>query len=149
MKSVTVMLIFFLPLLCKGQMTEVKKLPEPVKIGEVKRAGSFVVNLSYRVEGSDTTYTLMYRDQQYSSLIEIESVTFSGIDNTLDKLYRVFKSVFSDENKRNGEYKVQFRLGGEDVIVSNYIAAGKPSAFFHADGYFALWEKEVDKLFGK
>ena len=149
MKNILILIMLFVTGICYGQISEVKQLPPRIKVGEINRGSNFVARLEYEIENGDTTYILMYKDDRYSSLIELESVTFSSTDNTVGKLYQLFKSVFTESNRNNDQYKVQFTLGTQDVIISNYIVLKKPSAFFHAEGFFALWEKEVDKLFGK
>jgi hypothetical protein len=87
---------------------------------------------------------------KYTHIDAITSVQFSGIGNAVSGLYKVFKSVFSEENKSNKDYTVQFTLGKELVSISHTKGMGITSAMFLIkDAYFMLTEKQVDKLFGK
>src|SRR5258708_1020493 len=106
----------------------------------------FMAELYYRgSEEREPTYTLLYQDQQYQSIVALESINFSSKGNTFNDLYKNLKSVFSEENRNNKDYKVQFKLGQSHVTVSNYIVMKKPSAFISPpNGYFGLFEKQVD-----
>ena len=118
-------------------------------MGTIKVVGSIQAQLYYRIVEEDTLYTLLFRNQEYQQLVDYSSVTFSAEDNTLKKLYDILKSVFTEENKKNKEYKVKLKLGETEVIISNFrIMGGTSVMFFTSDGYITLTEKQVDKLFG-
>jgi hypothetical protein len=132
------------------QVSQVHTKAEEHVVGSLKPAGYFHSELTYRIEDKDTIYTLMYRNAKYSQIRDYKSLKFSGEDNTLNQLYDVIKSVFSDENKKNKDFKVELKLGETQVIISNFKTMGITSAmFFTSDGYFYLTEKQLDKLFGK
>ena len=128
---------------------EIKKKEPKVIMGTIKVVGSIQAQLYYRIVEEDTLYTLLFRNQEYQQLVDYSSVTFSAEDNTLKKLYDILKSVFTEENKKNKEYKVKLKLGETEVIISNFrIMGGTSVMFFTSDGYITLTEKQVDKLFG-
>ena len=138
------------PMITFSQISEAKKVEPQKVIGTIKSVGMTQHELSYRINEGDTLYTLMYRNADYKYITEFEFVNFSGEDNTLDKLYDILKSVFSEENKKNKEYQVKFKLGEKDVIVSNFRTMGVTSVmFFTHDGHCFWTEKQIDKLFGK
>jgi hypothetical protein len=122
--------------------------PVSVSLGEgVRSGGKFVAEIKVHPEEKDTTYTLLYQNMKYSTITDIKGVGFYAEGNTLNTLYSLFKSVWAAENKDNKDYKVEFKLGSQDVIITT---AGKKALFFTTDkGYFALTEKEVDQLFGR
>lgn len=120
-------------------------------IGKAKRGGVTIAELYYIGGGDiDTTYVIMYSNAKYTTISDYNSILFNGGEDVLNQLYGVIKSVYAEENKKNKEYKKQFMLGKDDVIVSNYRMMGTTSAMIWTDGgYFYLTEKELDKLFGK
>ena len=132
-----------------GQLTGVKKESPSVTIGEVKSMGSLVARLEYSVIHSDTIYSIFYRNRKYQQIIDIKYISFKGGQKTLDQLEEIFLSVFSDENRKNKEYKMSFKLGDQQVIISNETTMGIVGAqFFTEEGYFSLNKKMVNKLFG-
>ena len=139
-----------LPPIASGQITEAKKLEPRKTIGKNESLGAYV-ELYYRIgEEEDTTFVLMYQNKNYKTIVDIESITFFGGMDVIDKLYSYMTSVFLDENKKNKDYKVHFALGDKDVIVSNERTMGNNWVrFWTSDGYFVLNEKQVNKLFGK
>ena len=149
MKQLLIAFVLLLSFQSFAQL-QVKKASPATKIGSVNSGGRFLAELSYKVEEGDTTYTLMYRNCEYKQILSIESVKFNSEGGTVEQLYTILKSVFSDENKKNKEYKVELRLGDTDVIISNFRMMGVSSAMFSTTkGYVYLTEGQLDKLFGK
>lgn len=134
---------------CYSQI-EVVDMPKEVVISTVKSGGDFHCSLSYGVDEKDTTYTFSYRNSEYSTITDIQSVSFDSYGGTLDKLYNLMKSFFSKENKKNKEYQVSIVLGKSNVVMRNTRAMGFNMIIFSGpNGYTYLSEKNVDKLFGK
>jgi hypothetical protein len=135
------------------QISTPQKLTPLTVVGKIAPMGAFVAELSYQLNNADekdTIYTLRFNNLKYKHIDAIESVRFSGINNTLNELYNIFKSVFTEENKKNKNYLVNFTLGKDVVAISNYKSMGVTSAMFLIkDAYFTLTEKQIDKLFGK
>lgn len=126
---------------------EVKTSPKKFTVGTIKRTGT---ELFGEVIDNDTTYVLMYRNAEYQHIIDFRSISFTNEDNTLEQFYKLLKSVFLDENVKNKEYKVEFKLGDKDVSVSNFRMMGTSQSMFVTPRGYALFnEKEIDKLFGK
>jgi hypothetical protein len=134
----------------QAQISEPIKPPASVTVGKIAPLGGFVAELSYYINEGDTTYILTFNNMKYKHIDAIESVAFSGISNSAEGLYKMFKSVFSKENKSNKDYIVQFTLGKESVAISNVKSMGITSAMFTCkNAFFTLTEKQVNKLFGK
>ena len=153
MKILFISIFTLSTLFSKGQIgTPVKESPS-VTIGKIAPVGSFIMELSYRSnpeDPKDTTYTIRFRDYTYTHITSIKSMSFSGIDGTVDKLYDLFKSVFAEENRSNKDYAVTFTLGKELVQIANFKSMGTTMAMLLVGkSYGLLTEKQVDKLFGK
>jgi hypothetical protein len=123
--------------------------PSKVVIGKCKNGMYTQAELAYTLIETDTVYTLMYLNAKYTTLTDYVTLTFSEEGGTKNQLYGLFKSFFSDENKKNKEYKQSFKLGNEQVIASNYRALGVTSVMLYTSkGYCYLTESQIEKLFG-
>ena len=145
MKNLLYLIAFFV---CSNNFGQIQNVKQLEVIGTIKPKRTISAELSYIIQDdSDTLYTIMFRNRKYDYILRMQSIHFSGHDGTLQSLYTICKSVFSDENKTKKDYKVQFKLGGEQVIVSN---KGMSSLMFSTEkGYFYLTDRQVDRLFGK
>lgn len=149
---------YLLPLLLLSinsfaQISEPTKTGTKVSIGKVAPMGTFIAELSYSVDpgnASDTAYLFEFNNYKYQTIREKQLVVFSATDNTKEKLYGIFKSVFADENKDNKDYAVSFKLGTNDVSIGHYRSVGTlMAAFIVRDAVVYLTSKQVDKIFGK
>ena len=123
--------------------------PTKVLIGKCKNGMYTQAELSYSLIDNDTVYTLVYLNAKYTTLTDYVTLTFSEEGGTKNQLYGLFKSFFSEENKKNKEYKQSFKLGNEQVIASNYRALGVTSVMLYTiRGYCYLTESQIEKLFG-
>lgn len=123
--------------------------PKSVLVGKCKNGMYTQAELSYSLVGNDTMYNLMYLNAKYTTLTDYVSLTFGEEGGTKSQLYSVLKSFFSDENKKNKEYKQSFKLGTEQVIASNFRAMGVTSVMIYTSkGYCYLTESQIDKVFG-
>lgn len=133
-----------------GQISVPQKSQPAITVGKIAPLGSFTAELSYQVDGTDTTYTLRFRNAKYTQIISTESVLFDSDGNAIGGLYNAFKSVFSEENRNNKDYLIHFTMGKDVVAISTYKNMGITQAMFLVkDAHFAITEKQVDKLFGK
>ena len=146
MKSIIICSFTMLVFRASAQIgTPVKEVPATI-VGKVNPMNTFIAELNYSVKDKDTTYTLSFRDMKYEQITSIKSIQFSGEGNTVDQFYSLFKSVFSDENKKNKDYAVTVTLGNKVISISRY----KNMALFLVDNSNVfLTEKQIDKLFGK
>lgn len=150
MKYLLTIALFTLSLFGYSQISEPIKPPPTKTIGKIAPLGGFVAELSYYINEGDTIYLLNFNDASYTKINSIETVRFSEEGNTVNELYKMFKSVFIPENKKNKDYIVQFTLGKETVSIGNTKSLGVTSAMFTRNSsFFTLTEKQVDKLFGK
>jgi hypothetical protein len=146
----TTLILSLLSNYSNGQISVPKEAQPTTLVGKIAPMGGFVAELSYLKNEADTTYFLRFRNAKYTHITSIESVAFSGVDNTVTELYKVFKSAFTDENKSKKDFLVQFTLGKNEVAISNTKSLGITSAMFtYKDAFFTLTEKQIDKLFGK
>ncbi len=148
MKCILLFLLLF-PFFVDAQI-EIKKETAPVYIGKVKAGYISKAELFYKIIDDDTVYTLMFKNEQYKTLVDYEYISFSNQDGTLQKLYELFKTVFTDENKKNKDYQVKFTLGESSALISNWRLFGNTSAYFsNSKGYCVLTENNIELLFGK
>lgn len=149
----TIMIITVLSHIGLAQIGAPVKVLPSTTVGKIAPMGTFTAELSYTINDADTkdtSYTFRFRNHKYTQIDSYESVQFSGEGNTAEQLYKVFKSVFTDENKNNKDYFVHFSLGKETVAISHTKSMGITSAMFQAkDAYVMLTEKQINKLFGK
>jgi hypothetical protein len=119
-------------------------------IGKLKAGFISKAELNYYIDESDTVYSILFRNAEYTSIVDYQSIDFSGGQEVVDQLYSVIKTFFSEENKKNKEYKRKLKLGEKDVSIHNYRTMGVTNVMIWVDkSYFYLTEKETDKLFGK
>lgn len=129
---------------------EVREKAKKTTIGKGKN-GQYEAELYYFVIDSDTTYSIMYQNMEYTRITDIQSFTFKDIDNTREKLFNIMMSVFDDQNIKNKEYSVPIKLGETNITISNYRIMGVSASMVSVlgKGYFVLPKKQVQKLFGK
>lgn len=138
-----------LPLAASAQI-EVSQTSKTVIIGAVKKGGAISSELSYKVSGADTSYTIVFNNLKYQHIDDFKSFSFLGTGNALNGLYDVINTFFSDLHKKETDYEVNIKLGGNDINITSSRTMGITTAVIHAKGgFFYLTEKQVDKLFGK
>lgn len=139
--------LFCCSLLSFGQL---QITPEKHPIGTIRSFGFTYFQLSYTVDRSDTTYSLMFKNLQYEDREDYQTITFHGEGNALNNFYDLMTSVWRKENRRNKDYEVNFRLGNQNVSVSNFRLTGISYVRLATDsGYCILTRGQVDQLFGK
>lgn len=132
------------------QIIDVDK-SQSVTVGKLRSGLAFVADLEYKLDDKDTVYTLSFQDNRYTHITSIKSVSFNSDGDALNSVYTIFKSIFKEENKKNKDYSVTFKLGQETVMVANSRMMGISYVrFFVGNSYsIPLLESQVDKLFGK
>ena len=112
--------------------------------------GKVLAELYYTNNGRDTLYTLRYKNEAFPKLEKYNYVRFSGTGNARQALYELFKSVFTDEHRKNKDYVIQFPIGNQPARIATYRQLGTTYAMFAVnDGFFYINERQVDHLFGK
>jgi len=152
MKKVLLASLLLITLGAKSQIQLQKSDIITNEIGKVKMGTYFHASLTRYVENKDTVYGFMYANKSYQHITDIKSILFNSDGGAVDQLYSIFKSVFSDDNKKNKDYKVKFQLGTKSVEISNYRNLGVTSAMLYCyndESYIWLSENQIDKLFGK
>ena len=128
--------------------------PTTVVIGKVM-ASTVIIGeeLSYSINGTDTTTQLLFWDTRYPSLTQYSSITFKGGAKTVTDFYNQLSNFFTDDNKaaETGTVKVTFTLGDNSVTLSNYLSLGIQSVMITTGKGTArmMTKKQVNKLFGK
>jgi hypothetical protein len=123
-------------------------IDEPVSKTTVgKVAGA---ELYYEVKDQDTTYTLLFRNAEYSSIVDYAAITWQSAQGETEALYNLFMSVFKDENKKNKNYKVEFKLGTHDAVIRTERGMGMTYLWLWTDaGYTTFGQEQIKRLFGK
>lgn len=122
-----------------------------VPIGKAKAGFDTVAELYYVVNGGDSSCVLLFLNEKLNkTAIDYQTVSFRNADGTLNTLYKLFKSVFDDENKGNKSYRVSFTLGNDAAVITASRGKLVRMAQFRTDkGYFSITENQTEKLFGK
>jgi hypothetical protein len=141
--------VFFVTTNLSAQI-EIKETLPKFTVGTYKAGGVMHTELSYRITDKDTVYTLIYKNAKYSSLVDYKSISFNSDNNTLQTFYNLLKSFFSNEHKKDKDYKVSFKIGDTNVTASNFRTMGITGVtLFTPEGYITMNERMVDKTFGK
>lgn len=96
MRYLMIACLCFVTIISNAQI-ETVKLPDIIKIGEVTYMGQFVAELHYIPVKNDTTYSLLFDNQKYSSISDLERVEFQSSPGILDTLYNLFSKSFDLE----------------------------------------------------
>lgn len=125
-------------------------------VGEVKWLTNTKASLKYFVAKNDTTYLLYMQDEQKlknnrdMTVRKYFSISYSGVDNTNDKLYELLVSFFNSENRKNKKLEKIFTLGNQLVLVQHYPKLTTSAILFSTkENHIVFTEKELDKLFGR
>jgi hypothetical protein len=134
-----------------AQMKMLDNKPAPVLVGKVSISGMLRSQLTYEVS-ADTVYKWIYRNEDSRVPNVYKFISFSGKGNAANLLYATLKDFWSEENRKKASKEVRktFKLGETEVVVENHRMYGRTQIFVHTpDGSFALYEKDIDPLFGK
>lgn len=125
-------------------------------VGEVKWLTNTKASLKYFVAKNDTTYLLYMQDEQKlknnrdMTVRKYFSISYSGVDNTNDKLYELLVSFFNSENRKNKKLEKIFTLGNQLVLVQHYPKLTTSAILFSTkENHIVFTEKELNKLFGR
>lgn len=145
-------LYFLLNSASYAQMQMLDNKAAPVTIGKVSVGGILRSQLSYELS-PDTVYKWIYRNENSNVSNVYKFILFSGKGNAVNMLYSTLKDFWSQENRKKASKEVRktFKLGEIEVVVENHRMFGRTQIFVHTpDGSsFALYEKDIDLLFGK
>ncbi len=149
MKNMLVVLFSCMAFLCHAQiqMASNKKWET---IGHIKRVGTTIAKLEYRLEGRDTLYFLLMKDFTKREEPNYFSLNFNGVENTFHIFYQLLKSFFTDASKDDKNYMQTFKLGQTGVNLQHAPLIGQHGVrLTTGEGYINLSEKDIDRLFGK
>ena len=113
----------------------------PTRIGQFKRAMKGEIAW---LEKTDTAYTLTFQNGDFSDLIDVQHVSFTG-DATAADFYSTLKDCF---NKPKGTNTV-IVLGISTVMISTDKQMGVKMIRVRSRGGFWATQGNIDKLFGK
>lgn len=148
--------ICFMPNMLFSQITTLD-FGEDTVIGSYKTGlppQTTIIELKMRVTAEqDTIYSMMYRDAQYSQIIDYKTIYFDNRQTLLD-FKDIVLSVFKEENRRNRDYIVRFTLtnlrGGQELVsVSTHRSMGITTAMVQVQGkgYIAEVERNWRRVF--
>lgn len=139
-----------------AQLTETIVKP----VGSVYRGLDEIAALSYKLKGSDTIYTLRYKDplnsketvdktteEKHKSYLQI---IFSGEGNALNTFYNILIGAFNTDNIK--DFKKTFNLGENSITVEGGKLFGKKYITIFVEDVVAIFmlnQKGVNFLFGK
>ncbi len=140
--------LFLIPLLWCGICFAQEGGTEPLKrieVGKNSYGNQLLTRLVYSVQGSDTTYTLTFRDTDQREIVSYESFSFEG--NTLESFYEGLKSAIDAP----AETESNIMLGRTRLVVlTQKVSKNKYLQVRAPKGAFMLGSvKDIDKLFGK
>ena len=118
-------------------------------VGQIKRLGTTIAKMEYKLSGSDTVYNLLMKDFKKQVEVNYFSISFRSTDNSFGKFYELLKSFFLPVNK-DKNYMKTFRLGSNGVNLQHIgIIGGRGVRLTTSEGYINLSEKDIEKIFGK
>ena len=127
-----------------------------ITVGEVKWLSNTKASLKYFVAKNDTTYLLYMQDEQKlknnrdMTMRKYFSISYSGVNNTNDKLFELLASFFSSESRQNKKLEKIFTLGNKLVHVQHYPKLTAAAILFSTkENHIVFTEKELNKLFGR
>ena len=142
--------MLFVSALCSAQLqvTHVSNTEETI-IGKIAPMGVFQAELSYHItEQKDTAFTLLFRNNEYTQIIDTKIVHFGGGMADISSLYEIMMSVFEDGKKE--DYAVSIMLGDKSVRISKYKSLGMTCCWVSMDnGYHIFTKQNIKKLFDK
>ena len=152
MKQVLFLLIFLSSITVNAQIQEITNNSKFTEIGKVGGGmGPFISSLSV-LKGEDGTnsYLWMYNNLKYTSISDVQSITFTATEEQVQRLYELLKSQLSAEK---GSEK-SLKLGDADVTFTTIKSLGVSSLNISVlqsgvSSYFLISSKQLDKLFGK
>ena len=117
-------------------------------VGHLKRLGTTIAKMEYKVSGTDTAYNLLMKDFKKQEETNYFSLGFRSTGNSFGRFYDLLKSFFLPENKSK-DYMKTFRLGNESVNLQHIAIIGsKGVRLTTREGYINLSGKDIDKIFG-
>lgn len=124
---------------------------EEKEIGQSKSLGiGMVAKLTERkYTDGDLVYFLLFRNSEYTSIVDFESVHFFADEETLDQLYSLFKDGF--DSPEVNRYKITIQLGDETFTIrGSGVGKIKYMTFYTKnDTSYPLTLKQVNQLFGR
>jgi hypothetical protein len=141
-------LLFFFSLISLRAISQLQKveLSPVVKIGEAKIVGEPIAWLNYIASNSDTTYYLKFKNAKYSTLTDIQTITFENTPGILDSLYNTLRAAIEMDNGK----EISLILGKEVLLLKEERAMGmKFITIIKTGAYFSLRKKQLDSLFNR
>lgn len=151
MKKLTLLIVLLVSSVSFAQLKKV----ETTKAEQIGKAQQFGAPLEAEITKSGNTYTVSFRDSQFTTINEYRHFSFEDVDNTFNDLYATVEDGF----KNMPEEAVMLELPNHYVWLKFDKFLGSPvlSISFSDDkGSSALIfksnqiaKKQIEKLFGK
>jgi len=94
-----IMLLILVPFMGASQL-EFKQKQEPVKLGEVRIAGTYYGDITHFVE--QDVYVIFYKNLKYQAISDVKSHTI-GTKEDLNSLYKIIIERLQDKEKSSLE----------------------------------------------
>lgn len=149
----TVFFVFLFTIPSYSQITVISDGSEyeEKEIGQSKSLGiGMVAKLTERkYTDGDLVYFLLFRNSEYTSIVDFEAVSFFADEETLDQLYSLFKDGF--DSPEVNRYKITIQLGDETFTIrGSGVGKIKYMTFYTKnDTSHPLTLKQVNQLFGR
>jgi hypothetical protein len=118
-------------------------------VGIAKNLDVMVSKLTYGIVGADTAYTLTLIKGKNTFIADYQLLLFIGA-GSLNKFYTAVKSVFSEDNKKDKDYKVEMDVNGTKVTISTSRIKNNMAVLITTEeGDCSLTEKQVVQTFGR
>lgn len=122
------------------------QLPDRIKVGEIKSGYAFIASLTYSVSDGDTTYTILYDNNKYTKITDIQKLVFNEDGGVLNSLYQILSETIEQEKGKRSTIK----LGEDDIAITAERMMGVKyvDVMNMKDGsYFSLTQRQLNKLF--
>ena len=145
MKNIIYTLALLFSFSAFAQIGEAKDTPEVIMVGKVTNPYKWVT-LQYTMSGEDKLYLLSFRNQEYTELEDIGSISFTATDDELDYLYKTFHSML----KARGESKT-IEIGDGKMVLNGIYNSFE--LYVYKDGtptkHTWLNKGQINKLFAR
>ena len=141
MKKILLLAVLFFGINLSAQISEVKNISW-IKVGSVLED-----KLEYNIVDSKNYYSWMYRNSEYKTITDFQSIGFFATQDELDSLYNIIVDLYNQPSKT----EKKLMLGKNEIMLSK--SSDNVYVFQYKDGLQVGWtfykKRQIDKLFNK
>lgn len=143
------LLVIFLliSVISRAQLKKIE-LPEAIHIGEASIVGTPIARLYYIPSNNDTTYYLQFNNAKYTTLTDIQSISFENTQGILDSLFNILGSALEMQSGK----QFTIMLGKETLSIKEERTMGMKfiTIMKISNGaFFSLRRKQLNDLFNR